>query len=183
MTVELRAAPHAVWRALTATVLILATASLAHGWAGGRLPEWPGLVLLAGVLFGGGVLFLRHRLPLRVLLLMVALAQGGLHGAFVAWEPQHHHGSAGSTASWVDSSQLSWQMVLAHAVGTMVAALVWRWCERMADVVLVAHDRPAPVPTAVRQRVRGARVGPVRRRACWVVAPRRGPPVLVGHAA
>jgi hypothetical protein len=183
VTVELREAPYAGWRALAATVLVIVTAIGAHGWAGGGVPDWPTLALLAGVLFGCGMLFLRGGFSLRVLLPVVALAQVMSHGAFATLAPHDHHAGAGSTGLLSAASPWSWQMLLAHAVATVVAAVVWRWCERTAEVVLGhrAHwlARPAG-PSRVPIAHVFDRIGYV---VCLVSAPRRGPPAVVRTAS
>ena len=178
VTVELRVAPYAAWRALAATLLVMSTATAAHTWAGGRVPEWPGLVVLGATLFGSGLLVLRHRVTGRVLLPAVALAQWAMHTAFASLAPHGDH-AAGTAHSVTETSSWSWQMVLAHVVGTAATALVWRCCTRLAEV-LVHH----PVPAAVLTRRTPAPAAPWRHALTvgllLVCAPRRGPPVGTG---
>jgi hypothetical protein len=183
VTVELREAPYAGWRASAATVLVMVTAIGAHAWAGGGVPEWPTLVLLAGVLFGCGMLFLRGGFSLRVLLPAVALAQVMSHGAFATSAPHHHHGGVDTTGFLGGGSPWSWQMLLAHAVATVAAAVVWRWSERAAEVVLghgaVWLGTPTGHPPVPVDHVFD-RIGYV---VCSVSAPRRGPPAVARTAS
>jgi hypothetical protein len=39
MTVDMRRAPYAGWRALAATVMVMSGAVVAHTWAGGHVPD------------------------------------------------------------------------------------------------------------------------------------------------
>jgi hypothetical protein len=179
VTIDLREAPYAVWRALAGTVVVMVTATGAHSWAGGGVPEWPTLALLAGVQLVCGVLFLRSRVSLRVLLAVVALSQVMSHAAFAAFAPHDHHGGLDPTGLPGGASPWSWQMLLAHALATVTAAVVWRSCERAAEVVLVCPT--VWVGTAIGQD--GVPVDQVSDRidsmVCLVSAPRRGPPAAL----
>ena len=179
MTVELARAPYVLVRALAATVLVMAGAVLAHTWAGGHLPGLPALLLLAGVVLGAGVVALRGWVPLPLLLPLVAVAQTGLHGAFgLLGTPAEHAGhamTAGDPAQW--PAQWSWQMLAAHAVGTLLTALAWWLCDRAVLAVLVRRAL-GPAYVVGRRTPRPARRTSVRTSLVpLVVAPRRGPPV------
>ena len=95
MTVDTRRAPYAGWRALAATVLVMAGAVGAHTWAGGHLPDGSGRDRArrrrarrqpAGAARDG----VRGRL----LLPAVAAAQAGLHTSFAV------SASATTRATW-----------------------------------------------------------------------------------
>ena len=135
--------------------------------------------MLSAVFFGGGVLVLRGRVPLKVLLPVVAVAQAGLHSTFVALAQQHHHDLGGSAVSSAAGGHWSWHMLVAHGVGTAAAGVVWRWCERAVEVVLVVPGcttlRPLAGPI---EAAAGGRVVTVRRTTWLVSAPRRGPPAV-----
>lgn len=172
MTVELRRAPYAGWRALAATVLVMCGAVGAHTAAGGRVPDGAALVALGGLVLGGSLLLTHGVLSARWLLPVLALAQVGLHTAFsgVPAAGQHaHHGDH----LW------TWQMLLAHTVVTALTAVVWRLSDRAAIVLLGAlptvalpvEPRPAPLPAATAPRT-------LAQLFHVTVAPRRGPPVL-----
>lgn len=173
MTVEIRRAPYAAWRALAATVLVMTGAVGAHTAAGGHVPDGAALVALTTLVLGGSLLVMHDVAPTRWLLPLVALAQAGLHAAFAAVPAAGEHVHTGHDV-W------TWQMLLAHAGVTVLTAVVWRLAARATTVVLGAlptllqrvEARPAPRPVAV----------PVpralARRAHATVAPRRGPPVL-----
>ena len=175
VAVELERAPYVVARAVAATALVMAGALLAHTWAGGHVPGLPALLLLAGVVLGAGVLVLRGAVRLSVLLPVVALAQTGLHGMFgLLGDPGDH---MGHTMTGPDPAQWSWQMLAAHAVGTLLTALAWWLCDRavLAVVTLLALATPY---AGGRRDPRPSRRTVVRPSLVpLVVAPRRGPPV------
>ena len=74
-------------------------------------------------------------------------------------------------------------MLLAHAAVALLTLLVWRLCERAAVAVVRLLRLPAPYvvgrvgrPAAAHRRTPAAAV------AVLLAAPRRGPPVVAGHA-
>jgi hypothetical protein len=168
-----RPAPYAGWRALAATVLVMAGATGAHAWAGGHLPQWPGLVGLAAVVLPASLLVLGRHASWQLLLPAVVAAQALLHTSFVATTHTGHAGLVNppSADPWTG------RMLLAHAVVTVLTLVVWRLCGRAAMLVV---RRPAVDGRhAGRRRVRsGAGSRPVTPRPAWLVddAPRRGPP-------
>lgn len=186
MTVELARAPYALLRALAATVLVMSGAVVAHTWAGGHLPGLLELLLLTGVVLAAGLLTLRGVASMPVLLGVVAAAQAGLHGLFSALAaPGAHaahaahagHSAVVEAAAGADPSIWSWQMLAAHAAGTLLAALAFWVCDRalVAVVVLAARVRLAVLPGSRRPSPVRIRTRPSLHHL--VVAPRRGPPV------
>ena len=183
MTVTYERAPHLWPRALAATVLVLTGAVGAHTWAGGHVPGLPGVLALAGVVLGGSLVVLRGLLTGWVLLPAVAVAQTGLHGMFgLLGEHAAHAGHLSSggapaeaTAAW------SWQMVAAHALGTLLTVLAWWLCDRAVLAVLAAQ---ALAPAYVGRRGAAVCASGVARPALvhLVAAPRRGPPAGLRRA-
>ena len=174
MTVDILRAPYAGWRALAATVLVMAGAVGAHTWAGGHLPDGSVLIALTALVLGGSLLVLRGTVSALALLPIVALAQAGLHTSFAMSATNHagHLDHAEAAATW------SWQMLLAHLAVTALTAVVWHLCGRAAVVVISALC-PAPV-VAIRRTDRSTVTGAPRVStylAFLVAAPRRGPPM------
>lgn len=180
MTVELARAPHAVARALAATVLIMVGATAAHSWAGGHLPGFPALVGLAGVVLGAGLLVLRGALGWQVLLPVVLVAQTGLHGMFGLLgvsSAEHASHASGAAMTGADPSQWSWQMLVAHTISTLLTAAVWWLCQRAAYAVVAALDTWSAYLTGRRDRRLPGRTRAVPSALVHLVGvPRRGPP-------
>lgn len=177
MTVELRRAPHAGWRALAASVLVMAGASGAHTWAGGHLPSLAGLVLLGGVVLAASWLLLRGTVSSKLLLPAVAAGQGLLHTSFVELSGHAGHGGTAVETTW------SSQMLLAHLGVTLLTALAWWLCHRAAlTVVRVLQLALAHVTTTPRRAPSHDLALPSPVRALLHTAPRRGPPALAGRA-
>lgn len=164
-------APFAVVRALAATVVVVTGAVSAHTWAGGTIPSFPGLALVAAVVFACGLLLFTREVPLRALLPAVAAAQLGLHESFGLVVEHTHHG-AGAGPGW------TWQMVAAHLFVTLLTALLW-WAGRRATSYVVSFRVRPALPVVARLRRR--RVETLTRPALvhLVVSPRRGPPLAV----
>lgn len=177
VTVETRRAPYAGWRALAATVLVMSAAVGAHTWAGGHVPAWPGVVLLAAVVLGASRLLLGGSVSWKVLLPAVVAAQACLHTSFVAMSGHDAHLAAGGPSPW------SGRMLLAHTSVTLLTLLVWRLCERgaVAIVRLLALPTPYVVDRSTRRAVTTSGGSPVLA-AVLLAAPRRGPPAVPGHA-
>jgi hypothetical protein len=179
--VEHLRAPHALARALAATVVVLTGAVSAHTWAGGTVPTGPGLVLITAVVLGGGFLLFSREVPTRLLLPAVAAAQLGLHESFGLVAQHVHTGhDAGYDALGGPDPGWTWQMVTAHVFVTLLTAVLW-WAGRRAVRLVVSFvSRPAPLVAA---RLRALRVE-VRAHVSLVhllVSPRRGPPRAVPH--
>lgn len=170
-------APHAVARALAATVVALTGAASAHTWAGGTLPTAPGLALVAAVLLGGGYLLFARDVPAWALLPVVAAAQAGVHESF-GLAAEHVH--AGHDAMAVDEAGWTWQMVAAHLFVTLLTAVLWWAGRRAASLVVSFVSRPAPL-AAVRLRAPRAEVRAHASLVHLLVSPRRGPPPAVRH--
>ena len=185
MTVEIRRAPYAGWRALAATVLVMSGALGAHSWAGGHVPAWPGLVLLGAVVLGSSRLVLGGLVPRRLLLPAVVAAQACLHTSFVTMAGAGHEAHAVHLAQTGAGLAAPWsgRMLLAHASVTLLTLLVWQLCQRAAVAVLqLLALRPTyVVGRAVRRPATGHDHAPTAA-AVLLSAPRRGPPVAIGHA-
>ncbi len=170
-------APHALARALAATVVVLPGAVSAHTWAGGTVPTLPGLVLITAVVLGGGfALFTRDVSP-RLLLPAVAAAQLGLHESFgLVAEHVHapHHATPTTDVGW------TWQMVAAHLFVTLLTAVLWWAGRRAAALVVSLPSFPAPL-SATRPRVQCTAVRTHDSLVHLLVSPRRGPPLVVRH--
>lgn len=168
-------APHALARALAATVVVVTGAASAHTWAGGTVPTGPGLLLVAVVVLAGGLLLFRRAVPLWALLPTVGAAQLGLHESFgLVADHGHHadHAMAAPDPGW------TWQMVAAHLFVTALTALLW-WAGRRAASYVVLLGAHATLPVAG-----GPDPRPVDGRAHvslvhLLAAPRRGPPLAV----
>jgi len=181
MTVEIRRAPYAGWRALAATVLVMSGALGAHTWAGGHVPAWPGLVLLGAVVLGSSRLVLDGRMPRWLLLPAVAAAQACLHTSFVTMAAGHEahtvHAAAGAPSPW------SGRMLLAHASVALLTLLVWQLCHRAAVTVLRLLTLPPSYVLGRLTRRPATAHRPLTAAATVLLgAPRRGPPVAFGHA-
>ena len=181
MTVEIRRAPYAGWRALAATVLVMSGALGAHTWAGGHVPAWPGLVLLGAVVLGCSRLVLDGRVPRWLLLPAVVGAQACLHTSFIAMAGAGHQAHAAHAAG--AASPWSGRMLLAHASVTLLTLLVWHVCHRAAVAVLRLLALPPSyvLGRAVRRPATTLGRAPAAA-AVLLSAPRRGPPVAIGHA-
>lgn len=177
VTTGTRRAPYAGWRALAATVLVMAAAAGAHTWAGGHLPAWPGLVLLGGVLFAASRLVLGGTAPARLLLPAVVAAQALLHTSFVAASGHGSHVATDAPSPW------SGRMLVAHLAVSLLTLLVWRLCQRAALAVVRLLALPAPnAGDGPRRRPVTAAVRSYVAAALLLAAPRRGPPVGPRHA-
>ena len=178
MTVEIRRAPYAGWRALAATVVVMAGAVGAHSWAGGHVPPVPGLVLLGTVVLGASWLVVRGAVTWKLLLPAVAVGHAGVHTSLVAVS-----GHAGHGGDLTGTTPWSARMLLAHAFVAALTAVVWRVCERAALTVLRVLDLRlprAPWRAGWRPVLPDDLGGPVP--GLLHAAPRRGPPVGTGCA-
>ena len=183
MTVDTRRAPYAGWRALAATVMVMSGAVVAHTWAGGHVPAWPGLALLGAVVLGSSRLVLGGLVPRHLLLPAVVAAQACLHTSFVTLSAPSGHDTHAVQAVADSPSPWSGRMVMAHAAVTLLTLAVWWLCERAADAVVRLLALPRSY-VAVRA---GRRPAPttghsVASAAVLLSAPRRGPPVVAGRA-
>lgn len=183
------AAPHALPRALAATALALVGAVAAHTWAGGELPTWPGLALVAAALTGCSLLAVVRDVPTWAMLPVVALAQLGVHESFGLVDT-HGHGApmpgmtqmTGMTgAGEPGGAGWTWRMVAAHLFVTVLTALLW-WAGRRAAAYVLTLLTARPLPVAPRLRRRPDAVVVPRRRAHLLLAPLRGPPLSLPAA-
>jgi len=178
MTIDLRRAPYAGWRALAASVLVMCGAVGAHTWAGGHVPDGSVLIALAALVYAASLLVLSGTATWRLLLPLVAAAQAGLHTTLTTTAVDHAGHGAGHLDAAEAATSWSWQMLAAHAGVTLLTALAWWLCSRAADVV-VGLVRPAA--SLVLPRLRDLRAGgpttPHTSVLLLAVAPRRGPPL------
>ncbi|WP_141012759.1 cell division protein FtsQ [Nocardioides sambongensis] len=167
--------------AALATAETLTALLLAHGAAGGTLPDAGSLIVLAALVYGAGLVVLGRSLPIRYAAPGLVLVQVVLHGWLNAMAPAAEH--AAHTAHVVGPAGaaplgLSWPMLLAHAVAGACAALSWG-LRRRAVAVLVSWTDPAvagPHPAPRLRAPRTTRLAPALRHVA--VAPTRGPPVV-----
>lgn len=174
-------APHALARALAATVVVLTGAVSAHTWAGGTVPTAPGLALVAVVVLGGGLLLFTRDVPVRALLPVVAVAQLGLHESFglVAEHGHHAHHALDATAPAAGPGW-TWQMACAHLFVTLLTAALW-WAGRRAAGLVVSLVVRSGAVVADDLRVPHADVRTRPSLVHLLVPPRRGPPVALRH--
>lgn len=160
-------------RAALATIEIMTVLVVAHTWAGGELPGLGWMAAVGALVLAAGAGVLRGKVPLRVAVPALVGMQLLLHCwmSVLTTEPAmvHQHGP---------HLGLSWQMLLAHAAGGVVTAVVWVLRRRAVEVLLSWSDVGLmPVPTLLRSVARYAPLLPLRRPL--VAAPLRGPPVRV----
>ncbi len=154
--------------------------AVAHTAAGGALPTAGWLLAIGATAYGAGLLVLRGRAPVRVVLPAMVGLQVLLHAWLVAL-------SAGTTLHRHDSGSdallgLSWPMLLAHVGAGLVAAAAWVLRRRAVDVLLGWADAASPgIPH--RARVRSAVVLPLRSGRDVTAQPQRGPPRVLPAAA
>ena len=176
-------APHALARAVAATVVVVVGALSAHTWAGGTVPTGPGLALVAAVVLVGGLVLFTREVPLWALLPVVTGAQLGLHETF-GLVAGHGHASMSSTGSMDMASDMAsgpgWspQMVAAHVFVTLLTALLW-WAGRRAASYVVSLLVCAALPVTPRVRPRPVDVRLGASLVHLVVPPGRGPPLAV----
>ena len=117
------------------------------------------------------------------LLPVVAVAQAGLHVSFGLLSPAGHAAHGGHVED--ASGGLSWsgQMLAAHALVTVLTAVVWRLCERAAVAVVVLLAGRQVYTGGRRDTIRGAYRPPAAARLLRLAsAPLRGPPLVFGDA-
>ena len=167
-------APHALARALAATVVVVAGALSAHTWAGGTVPTAAGLALVMAVVLAGGVLLFTREVPAWALLPVVAAAQLGLHESFglVADHAVHAVHAAAPDQGW------TWQMLAAHLFVTLLTAVLW-WAGRRASSYAVSFRERPGLPVAAELRRRRVAVPVLLPLVHLLVSPRRGPPLAV----
>jgi hypothetical protein len=165
-------APHALARALAATVVVVIGAVSAHTWAGGTVPTGPGLALVAAVVLAASLLLFMRDVPPWVLLPAVGVAQLGLHESFGLVAEHTHHATSSPDPGW------TWQMVAAHGFVTLLTAVLWWAGRRAASYAVSFRGRPAlPVVAELGRRRTEVRTRPSH--VHLLVSPRRGPPLAV----
>lgn len=164
---------------LTATETTAAL-GIAHTAAGGVPPTAGWLLAIAATAYGAGLLVLRGRAPVRVMVPVLVGLQVLLHAWLVALTGgtgAHQHGSGEDALLG-----LTWPMLLAHVAAGLVAALAWVLRRRAVDVLLGWADSTTPdVPHRLRVRAGCKRPAPAGRSV--VALPARGPPCALPAAA
>jgi hypothetical protein len=170
-------------RSLVATLEITALTCGAHVLAGGELPS-PGFLLALGAVVFACSLATFGRVVRAVTVVPVVLAtQIGLHAAFATAEPMHAMpgmAGTGSSGLWHLEPTMFW----AHLVTAVVTAIVLLTQERVLAAVVTWLARITPVAASAAPLLRGTFVvARSTRRSLLRTSPRRGPPVLLAHAA
>jgi hypothetical protein len=172
-----------------ATVEITTALVTAHTAAGGTLPPGSWIAAMATVIFIAGLAVFTRRVTVMVALPGLVAAQLLLHVYLALLTPVHGSPVVDPTAhatalgSAHHPSLLSWPMLATHAVGAVVTAAIWELRARSIDVVVAWADTGLPtLPVAPRGRRRAARAKRSRGLQVWLLAPRRGPPVISAHA-
>jgi hypothetical protein len=172
--------PGLALRALLATVEIMLGTVAAHTAAGGALPSPVWVAAAAALVLGGGLVVLRGRAPMWLVVPALAGAQLLLH-CWLALTPGHdmaaHAGghTAGSSAAHLE---LTAPMLLAHLGAALLTAAVWRVRRRAVQVLLAWSDLARLLVPTRRAVGTPSPAGAVLLRALLSVAPRRGPPAL-----
>ena len=178
-TVVRTRAPHALARALAATVVVVVGAVSAHTWAGGTVPTGPGLALVGAVVLAGSLVVFTRHVPPWALLPVVAAAQLGLHETFGLVAGHGHAPMAGMAHTGMPAASAeggwTWQMMTAHLFVTVLTAVLWCAGRLAASYVVALLLRAAqPVATRLRPRPVGVRLGSSL--VDVLVPPGRGPP-------
>jgi hypothetical protein len=158
--------------ALAATETTTALA-IAHTAAGGERPSAGWLLVIVVTAYGAGLLVLRKRARMRVVLPAMVGLQVLMHAWLVALT--EHAGHVHQPGALLG---LSGPMLLAHVTAGVVAALAWALRRRAVDVLLTWDDLRDPAPHHATDAPGGQ-----RRRSLaatfLAAAPTRGPPVVL----
>jgi hypothetical protein len=172
--------PGLALRALLATVEIMLGTVAAHTAAGGALPSPVWVAAASALVLGGGLVVLRGRAPLWLVVPALAAAQLLLH-CWLALTTGHDmaaHAGMHTAGAGAAHLELTGPMLLAHLAAALLTAAVWRVRRRAVDVLLAWSD-PARVLVPTRRAVgTPSTAGAVLLRALLSAAPRRGPPAL-----
>ncbi len=177
-------------RAAAATVEVTAALAVGHRVAGGSLPSVPWLLVMAGAVFGAGLLVLRGRVRPLVAVPVLIATQLLLHAWLTALttgtdvaghlgaDPMGAMAQTGHAHALLDPSMLA-----VHAAGGLLTAVLWELRARVGEVV-VTWTRQPPPPLPAPRRVVAPVCAPPALAERFVVAstPRRGPPVAVATA-
>lgn len=168
-------------RSAAATVEVTGVLVAGHVWAGGSLPSAPWVALMAGAVFGAGLLVLRGRVRVRHAVPALAVVQLLMHAWLTLLTPMP--AMDGMSGQGHLHAVLDAPMLGVHLAGALVTALVWELRSRAVDV-LVTWTTPAalivlPAPRRPRPVVRRPRLAG---RLVATSAPRRGPPSALAPA-
>ncbi|KAA1418693.1 hypothetical protein F0U44_09355 [Nocardioides humilatus] len=153
--------------------------AIAHTAAGGELPAVPALGAVALTSYGAGVLVLRHRTPIRVVVPALVGLQAVLHAWLVVLVGSGHHTHGGSPDAFLG---LSWPMVGAHLAAGLAAALAFALRRRAIQVILGWVDAATPqIPH--RAHVATPAIAPRLLGRSSSAHPTRGPPPVLCVAA
>jgi len=150
-----------------------------HTWAGGMLPSYAWIALMAGAAFLAGLPVLRGRLRLRYAIPGLVLAQLLMHSWLTVLAPMPAMSGTGEMTGHGATlgGLLAPHMLLVHVAGAVVTALLWELRAQTADVI-VTWSRPGlpPVPAAPRLPARASVAPRPATPLIALVAPPRGPP-------
>jgi hypothetical protein len=176
--------PGLALRALLATVEIMLGTVAAHTAAGGALPSPVWVAAAAALVLGGGLVVLRGRAPMWLVVPALAGAQLLLH-CWLALTPGHDmaahaglHAGGHTAGSGAAHLELTAPMLLAHLGAALLTAAVWRVRRRAVQVLLAWSDLVRLLVPTRRAVGTPSPAGAVLLRALLSVAPRRGPPAL-----
>ena len=165
-----------VVRSGVAAVESTAVLVVGHIWAGGMLPSYSWVALMAAAVFAAGIPVLSGRLRLRYAVPGLVALQLLLHAWLTVLAPLPAAGGHGAHGAHL-GGLLSPSMLAVHVLGALVTALVWEIRARVVDVVVTwAPQQLPPVPAA--RRLPACAVASPRPTTALVAmsAPRRGPP-------
>jgi hypothetical protein len=173
-------------RALAAAIAAVESTAVlvvGHTWAGGMLPSFAWIALMASAVFLAGFPVLGGRLRLRVAVPGLVVLQLLLHAWLTVLSPMPDMAGMGAGHDAHLGGLLAPHMLLVHVAGALFTALLWELRAHVVDVV-VAWSRPhlPPVP-GVRRLARRAALLPLPTATLLTLdAPRRGPPARFAPA-
>ena len=165
-------------RALVATGMVMGGTLAAHGWAGGELPGVGWLIGVAALVYAASRAVFTGHVARGPMFVGLGVAQFALHGLLTALagpSMQHMSGMPDNSVLGLD-----WRMALAHTVSAALTVLAW-WLVAAALGRLRRLPRATTHPTASDRPVRVET--PILQAVWLLLAPQRGPPVVVPSPA
>lgn len=154
----------------------VAALALAHVAAGGTSPDPAWLVAFGVLVYAAGVIVLRGRAGIRVVLPVLVAVQVLGHAWLVALAPGTHAAHAHGAGGFLG---LSPTMLGAHGLAAVVTATMWALRRRVVDVVLCWSEPLAPAVTTLRRTPSSSWLATPAIRHRLSIAPTRGPPVAL----
>lgn len=161
-----------------------------HTAAGGMLPSLPWIALMGAAVFVAGLPVLAGRVRLRWAVPVLMALQLVLHAwlTVLAPMPEMSGMSAGGASGAMTQTHgaslgalLAPEMLLVHAAGALVAALLWELRAHAVDVIVTwARPELPPLTGAPRAATRTPYLPWTVAALVMLTAPRRGPPVPAG---